>query len=130
MVFVFYPEPSFISAVVCLALLLPLPPLDQAGGMVPGKADVTAAGGGADSSAEASQEEGLGAERQLHPAGQRHQERAVGADSVCALSMVCLRWTRTMLQKTTRAHENASTFAKSVKSISWCLSKHRLKKKD
>lgn len=50
----FYPEPSFISAVVCLALLLPLPPLDQAGGMVTGKADVTAAGGGADSSSEAS----------------------------------------------------------------------------
>lgn len=33
-----------------------------------------------------------------------------------------------MLQKTTHAQENASTFTKSVKSISWCLSKHHLKK--
>lgn len=67
---VFYPEPSLVSAVVRLALLLSLPPLDQAGGVVTGKADVTAAGGGADSSPDASEKERLGAERQLHPARQ------------------------------------------------------------
>lgn len=85
---VFYPEPALISAVVSLALLLPLPPLYQAGRMVPRQADVTAAGCGTDSSPDASEEEGLGAEWQLHPTRQRHEERAIGADSVWTLSMV------------------------------------------
>ena len=58
----FYPEPAFISAVVSLALLLPLPPLYQAGGMVSRQADVTAAGRGTDSSPDATGEEGLRAE--------------------------------------------------------------------
>lgn len=58
----FYPEPAFISAVVSLALLLPLPPLYQAGGMVTRQADVTAAGCGTDSAPNTSEEEGLGAE--------------------------------------------------------------------
>ena len=78
----FYPEPAFISAVVSLALLLPLPPLYQAGGVVSGQADVTAAGRGADSSPRATWEEGLRDERQLHPTRQRHKKRPVGADSV------------------------------------------------
>lgn len=84
----FYPEPAFIGAVVSLALLLPLPPLDQAGGMVSGQTDVTAAGRGTDSAPDASGEEGLRAEWQLHPARKRHKERAVGADSVWTLSVV------------------------------------------
>lgn len=67
---VFYPEPSLVSAVVRLALLLSLPPLDQAGGVVTGKADVTTAGGGADSSPDASEKKRFSAERQLHPACQ------------------------------------------------------------
>lgn len=84
----FYPEPAFISAVVSLALLLPLPPLYQAGGMVTRQADVTAAGCGTDSAPNTSEEEGLGAEWQLHPARQGHKERAISADSVWTLSMV------------------------------------------
>lgn len=84
----FYPEPALVSAVVGLALLLPLPPLYQAGGMVSGQADVAAAGCGADPSPAASEEEWLGAEGQLHPARQRHDERTVGADSVQTLSVV------------------------------------------
>lgn len=58
----FYPQPAFISAVVSLALLLPLPPLYQAGGMISRQADVTTASCGTDSSPDASEEEGLGAE--------------------------------------------------------------------
>jgi len=85
---VLYPEPALISAVVSLALLLPLPPLDQAGRVVAGQADVAAAGRGADSAPGASGEEGLRDERQLHAARQRHEERAVGADSVRTLSVV------------------------------------------
>lgn len=85
----FYPEPALVSAVVGLALLLPLAPLDEAGGVVSGQADVAAAGRGADSAPRAPQEEGLGAEGQLHPAGQRHGEGAVGADPVQALGVVC-----------------------------------------
>lgn len=57
--------------------------------MVSGQADVAAAGRGADSAPRATQEEGLGAEGQLHPAGQRHGEGAVGADPVQALGVVC-----------------------------------------
>lgn len=87
--FFFYPEPALVSAVVGLALLLPLAPLDEAGGVVSGQADVAAAGRGADSAPRATQEEGLGAEGQLHPAGQRHGEGAVGADPVQALGVVC-----------------------------------------
>lgn len=87
----FYPEPPFVGAVVGPALLLPLPPLDQAGSVVSGQADVAAAGCGTDASPDASGEEGLGAERQLHPARQRHQERAVSADSVRTLSVVLQR---------------------------------------
>lgn len=85
---VFYPEPALISAVVGLALLLPLPPLDQAGGMVSRQADVTAAGCGADSSPCTSREEGLCDEWQLHRARQRHKEGPVGTDSVWTLSVV------------------------------------------
>ena len=55
----FYPEPALVGAVVALALLLPLPPLDQAGGVVSGQADVTAAGRGTDSAPCSSREEGL-----------------------------------------------------------------------
>lgn len=88
---VFYPEPALISAVVSLALLLPLPPLYQAGGVVSGQADVAAAGCGADPSPAATEEQWLGAEGQLHPACQRHDERAVGADPVQTLSVVFLR---------------------------------------
>lgn len=87
--FSFYPEPALVSAVVGLALLLPLAPLDEAGGVVSGQADVAAAGCGTDSAPRATQEEGLGAEGQLHPAGQRHGEGAVGADPVQALGVVC-----------------------------------------
>lgn len=87
---VLYPEPSLVSAVVRLALLLSLPPLDQAGGVVTRKADVTAAGGGTDSSTDASEKEWLGAEQQLHPIRQCHEERAVGADPVRTLSVVCI----------------------------------------
>lgn len=87
--FFFYPEPALVGAVVGLALLLPLAPLDEAGGVVSGQADVAAAGRGADSAPRAPQEEGLGAEGQLHPAGQRHGEGAVGADPVQALGVVC-----------------------------------------
>lgn len=72
--FCFYPEPAFVSAVVGLALLLPLAPLDEAGGVVSRQADVAAAGRGADSAPCAPQQEGLRAEGQLHPAGQRHGE--------------------------------------------------------
>lgn len=57
----FYPEPAFVSAVVSLALLLPLPPLYQARGVVSRQADVAAAGRGTDSTPEAPREEGLGA---------------------------------------------------------------------
>lgn len=78
----FYPEPAFISAVVSLALLLPLPPFYQAGRMISRQADVTAAGRGTDSSSDPSEEERLGTERQLHPTGQRHKERAISADPV------------------------------------------------
>ena len=58
----FYPEPAFVSAIVGLALFLPLPPLYQTWGMVSGQADVTAAGRGTDSSPDASWEKGLRAE--------------------------------------------------------------------
>lgn len=84
----FYPEPAFISAVVSLALLLPLPPLYQAGGVVSRQADVTAAGCGTDSSPDASGEEGLRAEWQLHATRQWHKEWSVGADPVWTLSVV------------------------------------------
>lgn len=57
----FYPESAFISAVVSLALLLPLPPLNEARSVVSGQADVAAAGRGTDSSPDASWEERLGA---------------------------------------------------------------------
>lgn len=57
-----YPESALVSAVVGLALLLPLPPLDQAGGVVSRQADVAAAGRGADSSSDGPGEEGLRAE--------------------------------------------------------------------
>lgn len=59
---VLYPEPAFISAVVSLALLLPLPPLYQAGGVVSWQADVTTAGRWTDSSPDATGYEGLRAE--------------------------------------------------------------------
>lgn len=83
-----YPEPAFVGAVVGLALLLPLPPLDQAGAVVAGQADVAAAGRGADSAPGAARQEGLRAQRQLHPARQRHQKRPVGADSVRVLGVI------------------------------------------
>lgn len=133
---VLYPEPSLVSAVVRLALLLSLPPLDQAGGVVTRKADVTAAGGGTDSSTDASEKEWLGAEQQLHPIRQCHEERAVGADPVRTLSVVCI-WKaavsvkqlphKGVAQKTTRAPANTSTVKKDVKS-SWRSSKHHLEK--
>lgn len=59
---VYYPEPAFIGAVVGLGLLLPLPPLYQAGSMVPRQTDVTAAGRGTDSAPNTSREEWLCAE--------------------------------------------------------------------
>lgn len=66
--------------------------------MVSGQADVAAAGCGADPSPAASEEEWLGAEGQLHPACQRHDERAVGADSVQTLSVVFLGWRRGLVE--------------------------------
>lgn len=77
-----YPESALISAVVSFALLLPLPPLDQAGGVVSGQADVTATRRGTDSSPDTSEEEGLRDERQLHPTRQRNKKGAVAADPV------------------------------------------------
>ena len=54
-----YPEPAFVCAEVGFGLLLPLPPLYQAGGVVSWQADVTAAGRGADSAPDGPGEEGL-----------------------------------------------------------------------
>lgn len=136
---VFYPEPALISAVVSLALLLPLPPLYQAGRMVPRQADVTAAGCGTDSSPDASEEEGLGAEWQLHPTRQRHEERAIGADSVWTLSVVFFfggrdgyGWVKHVQRCHTKPHMQGCKYAvtdeKSVKNISQCLSQSSLKK--
>lgn len=78
----FYPKSAFVGAIVSLALLLPLSPLNQAGGVVSRQAYVAAAGRGADSASDDSREEGLRAQRQLHPAGQGHKEGSVGADPV------------------------------------------------
>ena len=54
-----YPEPAFVGAEVGFGLLLPLPPLYQAGGVVSRQADVTAAGCWADSAPDRPREEGL-----------------------------------------------------------------------
>lgn len=78
----FYPKSAFVGAVVSLALLLPLSPLYQAGSMVSWQTDVAAAGRGADSSTNDAWEEGLRAQRQLHPARQGHKEGSVRADPV------------------------------------------------
>lgn len=131
----FYPQPAFISAVVSLALLLPLPPLDQAWGMVSGQADVTAAGCGTDSAPDTAGEERLRAERQFHPARQRHKERAVGADSVWTLSVVFV-WvghTCTEERKQRKPHihtrmQNAASEKKRWKNISYCLMKTVLRR--
>lgn len=139
---VFYPEPAFISAVVSLALLLPLPPLYQAGGVVSRQADVTAAGCRTDSSPDASRKERLCAEWQLHPTRKWHKEWTISADSVWTLCMVwrsIMGWTHTYrdahtptgTQNHTCTHwcKYATTNEKKCeKNISLCFSNSNLEK--